>query len=63
MTVDTLVASYPRVALLKADVEGMEFDVLYGARKLLKRDASPWLYLESDGGDGAAKVAILWDSN
>ena len=49
--------------MLKADVEGMEFDVLYGARKLLKRDASPWLYLESDGGDGAAKVAILWDSN
>ena len=44
---DEMLASLPRIALLKADVEGHEQAVLEGARQLIARDR-PILYLEND---------------
>jgi FkbM family methyltransferase len=47
---DELLAALPRIALLKADVEGHELPVLQGAAGLIARDR-PLLYLENDRPD------------
>ena len=47
MPLDALINRLKPIALLKADVEGHEVDVLTGAGKLIARDR-PFLYLEND---------------
>jgi hypothetical protein len=46
ITIDSL--ALDRLDLLKIDVEGMEYSVLCGMRKLLA-SRKPWLYLELHG--------------
>jgi FkbM family methyltransferase len=49
---------FPRVDLLKIDVEGMELDVLIGAEKLIDRHR-PYIYIENDRRDKSAAL-ITW---
>jgi FkbM family methyltransferase len=56
ITVDSL--DVPRLDLLKADVEGMEPEVLIGAVATLRRHR-PLLYLESDRDDRRAELLTL----
>lgn len=56
ITVDSL--DVPRLDLLKADVEGMEPEVLIGAVATLRRHR-PLLYLESDRDDRRAELLAL----
>jgi FkbM family methyltransferase len=45
----------PRCRLLKVDVEGMELDVLQGAREMIER-CSPVLYVENDRPEKSAEL-------
>ena len=47
VTLDRLFAGLSRLRFLKIDVEGMEIDVLQGARELILR-TRPTLYVEND---------------
>jgi FkbM family methyltransferase len=59
VTLDHALAGVGRLRLLKIDVEGMELEVLQGARDLIRR-ARPVLYVENDRPDKAeALVADL----
>ena len=59
VTIDSL--GLPRLRLLKADVEGMEADVLAGARETIQR-LSPALYVENDRPDKSeALIALILD--
>ena len=44
---DLMLARLERIALIKADVEGLELELLLGAERLIARDR-PILYLEND---------------
>jgi FkbM family methyltransferase len=46
-TLDRLVASLPRIDLIKIDVEGMEGEVLCGGENVLRK-LKPLLYVEND---------------
>ncbi len=48
----------PRCHLIKADVQGMEADVLAGARQTIARHR-PWLYLENDQHDRSPALLEL----
>lgn len=56
VTIDAL--ELPRLDFLKADVEGMELDVLLGARQTLAR-CHPILYLENDRADKSPALIEL----
>lgn len=56
MTIDGL--ELPRVDLIKADVEGMEADVLRGARETIARHR-PILYVENDREESSAALIEL----
>jgi FkbM family methyltransferase len=59
VTLDRLFARLEQLRLLKVDVEGMELDVLLGARELIGR-TRPLLYVENDrAGKAEALVAHL----
>jgi hypothetical protein len=47
VSLDAMAESFPSLRLLKADVEGMEYEVLSGARKLIDR-TRPFIYFEND---------------
>jgi FkbM family methyltransferase len=49
---------FPRVDLLKIDVEGMELEVLMGAEKLIDRHR-PYIYVENDRRD-KSEALITW---
>jgi len=60
VTLDDL--ALPKVRFVKIDVEGMEFDVLVGAKAILARDR-PILYVENDRADKSdALVAHLQEA-
>jgi FkbM family methyltransferase len=60
-TLDTLVSQVTNLKLIKADVEGMEWDVLYGAQRLIS-EHRPYLYLEDDREDKRERLhALLHD--
>ena len=42
----------PRLNLLKVDVEGMEYEVISGSKKLISKH-KPFLYIENDGTEKA----------
>lgn len=50
----------PSLQLLKADVEGMEIDVLLGARQTIGR-CRPYIYIEDDEGNPAPRRKVLHD--
>lgn len=56
MTIDAL--ALPRCDFIKCDVEGMETEVLLGARQTIARHR-PWLYLENDRPAQAARLTEL----
>ena len=59
VTIDSL--GLPRLRLLKVDVEGMEFDVVTGARATIQR-LQPALYIENDRADRSQRlIALLFD--
>jgi FkbM family methyltransferase len=47
VSLDVMAKSFPSLRLLKADVEGMEYQVLSGAQKLIAR-TRPFIYVEND---------------
>jgi FkbM family methyltransferase len=47
VSLDAMAESFPSLRLLKADVEGMEYEALSGARKLIDR-TRPFNYFEND---------------
>jgi FkbM family methyltransferase len=56
VTLDSL--GLPRLLLLKVDVEGMEFDVVVGARATIAR-LQPALYVENDRADRSQRLISL----
>lgn len=48
----------PHLRLLKADVEGMEIEVLYGARNTIER-CRPYLYIEDDEHDPGPRHRVM----
>jgi FkbM family methyltransferase len=56
VTLDSL--ALPRLRLIKVDVEGMEFDVLSGARTTIRR-LQPALYVENDRADRSRRLISL----
>jgi FkbM family methyltransferase len=54
---DAMIDSLKAVALLKADVEGWERDVLVGSQKIIARDR-PLLYIENDRVDRSRDLII-----
>jgi FkbM family methyltransferase len=61
LPLDELVAAHWNVGLLKIDVEGMESDVLLGAKRLIER-CRPVIYLENDRPAQSQKlIELLWD--
>jgi FkbM family methyltransferase len=59
ITLDSL--NLPRCNFLKIDVEGMELDVLRGARQTIERH-KPVLYVENDRADHSAELTRFIDS-
>lgn len=59
VTIDSL--GLPRLRLLKVDVEGMEFEVITGARATIQR-LQPALYIENDRADRSQRlISLLFD--
>ena len=58
IALDEMIESLKPVALLKADVEGWERDVLIGSQKLIARDR-PILYVENDQPDLSRDLIVF----
>jgi hypothetical protein len=60
VTIDSL--ALPRLRLLKVDVEGMEHDVITGARASIER-LRPAVYIENDRAEHSrALISLLFDA-